>query len=198
MNFKDAVVDPAVSRVKFEREVALYRENSDDYIARGWWMVKAEFPQVLVIFGKPVVAPTLAPFGALVDFSNYDAWPPSVQLVNPFTQVPFKANEVPMPPLPRRRNKDNPQLPQYEHLLQSESAEAIPFICAPGIREYHENPAHSGDSWFTHRKRGEGTLYFILDLLSTYGIGAVTGFSLNIAQIQVGLQGPNSPEEIPE
>ena len=196
MNFKDAVVDPAVSRVKFEREVALYRENSDDYIARGWWMVKAEFPQVLVIFGKPGISPTVAPIGALIDFSNYDAWPPSVQLVNPFTQVPFKTNEVPIPPLMKFHKSDNPNGPQHENLLQTQGPEAIPFICVPGIREYHEHPAHSGDSWFVHRKRGEGTLYFILNLLNTYGIGAITGFSFNL-QIQVGLQGPNTVDEIP-
>lgn len=196
MKFKDAVVDPAVARTKFEREVALYRENSDDYIARGWWMIKAEFPEVAVAFATPTISPPMAPFGALIDFTNYDAWPPSVRLVNPFTQAPFKASEVPIPLLPRRRNADNLQLPQHENLLQSEAPEAIPFICVPGIREYHEHPAHSGDSWFVYRNRGEGTLYFILNLLGTYGLGAITGYSFNM-QINVGLQGPNNPDEIP-
>ena len=195
MNFKDAVVDPDVSRVKFEREVALYRENSDDYIARGWWLVKAEFPQVLVAFATPTISPPMAPFGALIDFTNYDAWPPSVRLVNPFTQTPLKANEISIPPFPRRRNIDNPQLPQHENLLQSENPEAIPFICVPGVREFHEHPAHSGDSWFAHRKRGEGTLYFILNLIGTYGLGAVKGYDL---QMLVRPQGPTNINEIPE
>ena len=34
-------VDPAVSRAKFEREIAEYRSFEADYRARGWFLVKA-------------------------------------------------------------------------------------------------------------------------------------------------------------
>ena len=197
MKVKEAFVDPAVSRAKFEREVAQYRENEDDYISRGWWLVKATFPEVFVVFGTPLLTPAMAPFGALIDFTNYDVWAPSVRLAHPFTRELYLGNQIPIPPLPRRQTTEvgNGQPPQHqiEHLLQIEGPNEAPFICVPGIREYHEHPAHSGDSWFVHRKRGEGTLYFVLNLLGTYGLGAIKSFSI---QMQVGVQGPATVEEI--
>lgn len=193
----EKLVDPAVTRVKYEREVELYRQNADDYIARGWWMVKATFPEVVMVLGTPNLVPAIAPFGALIDFTNYDILPPSVRLIHPFTQVPYTSKEVPIPPLPRRVMLDE-QNGKVEHLLQSPGPDEEPFICVPGIREYHQHPAHSGDSWFVHRNRGEGTLYFILNLLSTYGIGAVKGYSVQMEIKAIGLEGPQKAEDIPE
>lgn len=197
MGAKRAFVDPSVSRAKFESEVGEYRKHEDDYIGRGWWLVKAEFPQVFVVFGAPAGPLPMVPFGALIDFTDYDALPPSVSLVNPFTREPYLGAHIAFPPLPRRRTVTlgDGQPPQHtvEHLLQIEGPDKTPFICVPGIREYHEHPAHTGDSWFVHRKRGEGTLYFILNLLGTYGAGAVKGLGI---QFNVMVQGP-TVEEIP-
>ena len=194
-------VDPNVSRAKFEREIAEFRRHEDDYIRRGWWMVRAEFPEVFVVFGTPALSPPVVAFGALLDFTNYDFWPPSVRLANPFTREPYKAGQLPIPPMPRRTVSTpgpDPQQPQeilVEHLLQFEDAEEVPFLCVPGVREYHEHPAHSGDSWLLRRGRGEGTLYFILNRLGTYGLGAVKGLS---AQMRITIQGPSNVLEIPE
>ncbi len=27
----------------------------------------------------------------------------------------------------------------------------LPFLCVPGVREYHEQPIHEGDDWLLHR-----------------------------------------------
>ena len=184
----ETIVDPSVSRAKFAREVAAYRAMEEVYIRQGWWMVKADYPEVLIVFGTAHLKPPLVAFGALLDFTNYDLWPPSVKLVNPFTQVPFKATELPTV-LPRRqmaRPLDNtttntPGSPAS--LVPSQAGQIIlqpmivhnppdgePFLCLPGTRAYHEHPSHSGDSWLLHRGRGEGTLSFILNTLYTYGV----------------------------
>ena len=44
-------VDPRVSRMKFEREIAEYRSYEEDYRARGWFLLKAEWPEVIVSYG---------------------------------------------------------------------------------------------------------------------------------------------------
>jgi hypothetical protein len=102
-----------------------------------------------------------------------------VTLVNPFTREPYKARELPVhflrpPPaaeiLPQvmammEQGVPFEQLMRPTRLLVWYAPDDIPFVCLPGIREYHEHPGHSGDSWLLHRGRGEGTFFFILDQL---------------------------------
>ena len=44
-------VDPTVSRAKFDREIADYRSFEADYRSRGWFLVKADWPLVIVCSG---------------------------------------------------------------------------------------------------------------------------------------------------
>ena len=44
--------DPSVSRTKFDREIAEYRALEADYRARGWFLVKAEWPVVVVVLAS--------------------------------------------------------------------------------------------------------------------------------------------------
>lgn len=186
---EELLVDPQVSKAKFERELAEYRKNEDDHLHRGWWMLRAEFPEVFIVFGAPKVRPPTVVFGALLNFANYDLWPPSVKLVDPFTRVPYKANELPTV-LKRQTTAAAPaqlaaqgfsMVQQEQQLMVAHNPEDVPFLCIPGVREYHEHPAHSGDSWLLHRGTGEGNLYFLLDQLYKYGVEPIIDY-------QVGLQ----------
>ena len=182
------LVDPAVSRVKFERELATYRALADDHRRRGWWLLDAEFPTAFVVFATPRVKPPAVVFGAVLDFSNYDFWPPSVRLVDPFTCEPYRARDLPGDLRRRVPVQLQPELAglglgsfQNQPMMQFLDPEELPFLCLPGVREYHEHPGHSGDSWLLHRGKGEGTLHFILNQLYTYGVQPINGY-------QVGLQ----------
>jgi hypothetical protein len=175
-------VDPAVSRAKFEREVADFRRFAGAYQQRGIFLIDASFPNafalLLAIHAKP--APML-PFGVVLDFSDYDVAPPSVQLVNPFTRAKLKRSEIPydfrrlLPPA-----AGAPTGPQSFQLLLQAFVDERPFICLQGIREYHESPAHTGDSWFLHRGTGVGTLTFLLDVLSRYGAAPIVGPGISV------------------
>lgn len=185
----DTLVDPRVSRAKFQREVTHFRQFEQDYILRGWWILRAEFPEVWINFAKTVAPfPPIVVFGARLNFTNYDFWPPSVRIVHPFTGVPFRYNELPSQLL-RRMNSpgkaqdrpteaDNTQPTQlavgaeqqqapYQAIMQPDE---IPFMCLPGVREYHDHPAHTGDSWFLHRSTGVGSLNYILEQIHKYGV----------------------------
>jgi hypothetical protein len=178
----EALVDPAVSEAKFNREVADFRKLEDVYRARGWWMLKAEFPEISVVFASPKLTPPAVVFGIDLNFLNYDLWPPSVRLVNPFTRIPYTMNQVPsklnrmvmVQPTPSQAGHMT-----FQDLMQSHGPDQIPFLCLPGVREYHEHPGHTGDSWLLHRGKGEGTLNYILTQVSTYGVEPIN--SLNMA-----------------
>ena len=194
-------VDPAVSRAKFERELADYRKLADEYARRGWWMIKAEFPEVFVVFAAPQLKPPAVVFGALLDFTNYDFLPPSVRLVDPFTREPYKGKNLPVPllrrsqlaPLPINSINDSSDLPP-QALMQFHNPEDIPFLCMPGVREYHQHPAHSGDLWLLHRDRGEGRLFFILDHLYRYGVAPLQAYHIQLAISGLGLLQGDVPE----
>lgn len=183
----EMLVDPAVSRAKLDRELAEYRKSENEYLSRGWWMLKAESPEVFVVFVAAKLKPRGIVFGAVLDFSNYDLWPPSVRLVDPLTRVPYKFRE-----LPSRLNRRIPGviLPKLEaggvvlveaqSLMQAHHPDDVPFLCIPGVREYHQHPTHTGDPWLSHRGKGEGTLYFILNQLYKYGVEPVSGYQCGV------------------
>ena len=68
---------------------------------------------------------------------------------------------------------------QPQNLLQSHQNEP-PFFCIAGIKEYHDHPAHTGDSWLLHRKKGEGSLGFILDQLYNHSTAIIVSYQFNL------------------
>jgi hypothetical protein len=184
-------VDLSVSRTKFDREIAEFRSLGGEYRKRGWFLVEAEFPRVLAIMAAPQLKPSAIVLGVALDYTNYDAAPPSVRLVNPFTDEPYKFQELPtqlMRALPEQQvalpgNPGNaPQLrvqPQ-QPLMQAHGPDEIPFLCLAGVKEYHEHPAHSGDVWELHRVTGAGRLVRLLEVVSRYGLEPISGFGVQL------------------
>lgn len=195
--------DLAVSRRKFDREIAEFRHLGDDYRQRGWFLVHAEYPRVLVILASPKLSPSAIVSGVSFDYTNYDAAPPSVRLVHPFTGQPYKASELPTQLL-RALPEQQIQLPglaegaphiamqPQQPLMQSHAPDEIPFLCLAGVREYHEHPAHNGDLWELHRAGGAGRLVRLLEIISRYGLEPITGFAVQLVP-QVGFRLGPSP-----
>jgi hypothetical protein len=198
----EILVDPNVSRTKFDREVERYRRISSDCRKKGWWMLDAQFPNVLLAFVPPQVRPWPVAFAALINFDNYDLWAPSVRLVDPFTMQPLRRREIPPSLTFGRRLKttvDVPGIGQIEGfeqpLLMDHGPDELPFFCIPGVREYHTHPAHTGDDWLLHRDRGEGTLYFIVEKLARYGLEPITAYEVRVGGIQLsGFVRKEAPE----
>jgi hypothetical protein len=181
-------VDPAVSCAKFEQEVADFRSLADEYRRTGWFLLEAEFPRVLVAMAAPQCTPPAIVLGVEIDYTNYDAEPPSVRLVDPFSGDPYLAESLPTP-LPRAAVAQSVQLPGMPGALQVQGAQPlmqaygpkeIPFLCIAGVREYHQHPAHSGDPWEMHRSSGAGRLVRLLEVIHTYGVAPVKGYGVNL------------------
>jgi len=180
--------DPAVVQRKVSRELQDFADQIDHYRSRGIWVIEYRFPELVVAFATPrIKAFPLVPFGVILDLSNYDVEPPSVRFVNPLTRVPLKAREIPtrlqrlkfhhaLPPDPVLFNPLvgqlllNPLEVTNQELLQGWGPDDDrPFVCSQGVREYHDNPGHSADSWWFHRATGAGSICRLLDLIARNG-----------------------------
>lgn len=190
-------VDPEVSRVKFAREVAQYRSMESVYRKKGWFLLDAEFPKAFVVFAATKLKPSPIVAAVVVDFTDYDLRPPSVTFVDPFTRdpVPAKLLQVQMLrriAIPGATPETVAALAQQgavqlTNMIQCNSPEDPPFICLPGIREYHDNPAHTGDSWLLHRKSGEGSLVFILEKIWVHGVNPIEHYQVQVQMPAVNM-----------
>ena len=195
-------VDPSVSRTKFEREIDDYRALESDYRARGWLLVKAEWPVVVVVLASHQTKPPAIVAAVQFDYSNYDAEPPSVRFIDPFSGRLLPFNELPTR-LPRGVPGQEMPMPvpggpkvqvmMAQDLMQAHSPEDIPFLCVPGVKEYHDHPGHSGDPWEVHRSAGEGRLVRLLGVISKYGLEPIKGFNVNLVP-QVTFAVPELPQ----
>jgi hypothetical protein len=179
------VVDPSVSREKFESEISEFQRLEEEHRRRGWWMLDSAFPTVFVAMLAIQLRPVAVVCGVLIDFSNYDLDPPSVRLVDPITRVPYRARDLPTV-LHRRQVLEIPgaaagaQMVGAVPLMQAHAPEDIPFLCVPGVREYHNHPAHTGDSWLAHRGKGSGKLFSILHTIYQYGIQPISDYGIGM------------------
>lgn len=195
--------DPIVVRRKVERELKEFVERIDHFRSRGIWVLEYSFPELLVAFVAAKVKPyPVAPYGVLLDLSNYDVEPPSIRFVNPFTRAPLKGGEIPTR-LVRLRTIADTQTPEGAAAVQEQAnpaqgvqvhpdallqwwseADDRPFVCLQGVREYHENPGHTGDPWWSHRAVGAGRIVRLLELISRYGTESMVALQINV-QVQI-------------
>lgn len=187
MEYKESIqiADPEVTKIKFDKEVGKFKAIEEKYRAKGVICSKILFPDIYFIFAIPKLTPTLIAFSIRINFNNYDLEPPSVTVINPFTEELVRRDQVPIGFF--QSNKSNPFQPV--DILQG-IGDVLPFFCIPGIREYHNHSAHSGDSWFLYRTRGEGTLLFIIDQLYNHSIATAKTFQsvLNLVDLKLQVQ----------
>jgi hypothetical protein len=199
-------VDPEVSRAKFGREVAEYQAREASYRARGWLLLDATFPTVRVVMCATRLTPPAVISGIEFDFTNYDEWPPSVRLIDPFTGKPYLFGAMPTslkrrtfgPPLelPGFVGPDGqgPRLAGEQPLMQASNPDEVPFLCLAGVREYHDHPAHSGDSWDLYRDAGAGRLLRLLEVIDTYGVRPISDYNVELVPRITGFVQSEVPE----
>ena len=188
-NAMEQYVDPAVSRTKFEREISDYHSLEADYRARGWFLIKADWPVAVVVLASNKTTPPAIVTAVQFDYTNYDVEPPSVRLIDPFSgrfllskelpirlrrAIPGQEMAMPVPGGPKL------QVNMEQDLMQAHAPEELPFLCVAGVKEYHDHPGHSGDPWELHRSAGEGRLVRLLGVISKYSLEPVKGFNVNL------------------
>jgi len=184
---------PEISRAKFASEVDEFHKIQDVWRKKGVLCLKAEFPlaQFVFIAQLPKPQPSAVIFAALIDFTNYDVEPPSIVFIDALTGDPLKRKQMGGLQFIQHKMTNinvNGQVLQAKHPtdILIGQAEEYPFLCLPGVREYHNHPQHSGDSWLLHRNAGgEGTLGFLLTKLYEHSIPFVKGYNV---QFTVSIQ----------
>jgi hypothetical protein len=194
---KEVFVDPAISGRKFDSEVREWKKRAGEHGRRGIVLVDAEFPKAFAIFALPSVRPAHLLFGVELDFKNYDIWPPSLRFADPLSRelwpggmnAPVNVSVgAAMAPLFLRFRTDpsNAGNATMEVPVMCQGNTAPAFLCMRGVREYHEHPAHSGDSWLQYRGSGVGTLFYLLDKLHEFGIAHVAGLRVGLNYVSGG------------
>ncbi len=157
------MIDRRVERAKFEAELRALEACAPLLRSRGCTIARAEFPSVNVIFTPrwPMMALVIASdgsrlvrqplpgapprtFGARIDFSGFDVLPLSVSFRDPSTWVPLPCGAVGGF---HCQPKQVPLIVVHRH-----PKTGLPFLCVPGVREYHEQPIHEGDDWLLYRE----------------------------------------------
>ena len=188
------VTDPRVSRTKFAREIREFRRLAGSYRERGWFLAEATFPVVVAVLAAHQVKPSAVVLGVRFDYTDYDFRPPSVQIVDPFTAIPYVTRDLPtnllraVPGAPVQvagLPEGFPAPRVTQPLLQSYGPDELPFLCIPGVREYHDHPSHSGDAWELHRRSGAGRLVRLLEVIDRYGTAPITGYNVQL-QVKIG------------
>lgn len=189
------VVDPEVTRLKLERELELWRENEQTYRKRGWMLLgRRELEVDIGFLGRlPVGAVQIPAMTACVriDFTDFDLEPPSVEFIDAFT------GEYAPPPV--QALVDTDEGPR-DLVVHSHPDTNRPFFCVPGIRQYHDHPQHSGDSWLLHRSTGEGSLATICDRIWRAMARNLLGVHVELqtlpGQLKLQLRVVNAPGEV--
>jgi Predicted metal binding domain len=166
------VIDPEISRVKFESELKKFRDAAGYQQGRGVVMIKAEYPEMIISFFAVQLKPAALVFTVKFNFENYDMEPLSVRFIDLFTgnALPKEANLFYKTSVPG----------QLANFCQKDEQQ-LPFLCLPGVKEYHDHPAHTGDSWLLHRNvGGEGSLGFLVDKLYQYGVKPLLNYAIPI------------------
>lgn len=186
-------IDVKASRLKYTNEVGLFKQNLALHRKRGILLLEDEFPDIAIAFSAVKLRPAPIVFAVRINFDNYDLVPPSVIFINPFTGDSINSyRDIPTVFKRRIPNSTTPQ-----PLLQEDTGK-IPFICIPGVREYHEHPRHTGNSWFLYRKKdGVGSLGYLVEKLYEYGIIAINSYQfppIAVNQIGLGIDSNSLPE----
>ena len=177
------LVPPQVSQAKLDDELAQWHANADVYRRRGWLLLGVEGLRVDVAFLASVAVGDLqlpsVTAAIRLQYDNYDLWPPSLTFIDPRTGDPT------VPPV-NAIEQDGAEL---RNALLGHPATGRPFLCIPGLREYHSHPQHTGDDWLLHRDQGAGRLAVICDTVWRRMVRNVLGVSVQLQSLpKVGTQ----------
>lgn len=183
------LVDPAVSRAKFERELRNLRRRDTSYARRGWLLLSAEFPHIEIAFLAMNTQPSVIVAAVRFDFTDYDLHPLSVRFIDHRTGgvlaregLTFRMSILPdgMPFEMGMMLAAQGKIDQLPDMIQGYPGQPA-FLCLPGVREYHEHVSHSGDPWELHRASGEGSLLQIAEKIWQFGANPMKQISMQFS-----------------
>lgn len=139
-------MDLEVSRRKLTQAITALTEEAGDFVdVRGWVVTSTDYPVLAVVFRHPKSGRRIG-FRFLCD--HWDEDPPSLSLFDPMS-----GHELPWEEWPQGGWAAASQHPRTRK----------PFLCLPGIREYHTHDSHLNDKWEDLRSRETYKLLHIVE-----------------------------------
>lgn len=149
---------------------------------------------VRVTFIGRHILPRVAVCTADIDFTNYDIVPPSVRFLDPLTFKPAICGSYQQVPPSEIRSliqgtyvKDG----NVSNIILNHAEDGMPFLCLPGVREYHSHPQHTDEPWQKYRKNLSGhILYYLLDVIDNCCVEPMKALAVNVnfgAKLFVGV-----------
>lgn len=190
------LVDPAVSRVKFDRELRNLRRRDTSYARRGWLLLKAEFPHIEIAFLAMNTQPSMIVAAVRFDFTDFDLHPLSVRFIDHRTGAVLQREGLSfwmkiladgMPIEMGMMLAAQGKADQLPDMIQGYPGQPA-FLCLPGVREYHDHVSHSGDPWELHRESGEGAMLQIVEKIWQFGANPMNQIRMQVSMVpQPGL-----------
>lgn len=188
------LVDPIVSREKFQREFDLWKANSKS-AERGWLLLNYDNTELTIelAFIASIAMSSGSSFlpiiacGVRLTYENYDLWPPSLTFIDVVSREPQKPHVGAIV-----QTTGGPQ----NLVIDGHPTTHRPFLCLAGIREYHTHPQHTGDDWLLHRAAHEGSVSTICDRIWRLMVKNIMGLQVNMqalplwplrAQLQIAI-----------
>lgn len=184
MQFAPALlVEKEVSRLKLKKDVELWLANSA-HRERGWLLLRYDEEKLVVevaFMSRITLSSGSAPISIVscavrLSYENYDLWPPSLTFIDAVSREPVK---------PHVRAVHWVEGGARDVLIDSHPDSGMPFLCIPGIREYHAHPQHTGDSWLLHRPQGEGRLTTVCERIWRLMARNVVGLNVQLQALPV-------------
>lgn len=173
------LVPEQVTAAKFSEQLDRWHANAEVYARRGWLLlsigdlsVDVGFLRNVAMGGRAIPVMTAC---VRLDYWNFDLWPPSLTFLDPLTRQPA-------PPPVRAPDRVSAEEVR-DALIDQHPATLQPFLCLPGIREYHSHPQHSGDDWLLHRHLREGDLAVVCERIWRRMSRNVLGMSVAIQSL---------------
>ena len=139
-------MNKAVSRRKFAAEVRSLRTEVAAFVsAKGWKLVSSSYPILAVVFRHHR---SLREIEFRFTCDDWDGLPPSLSLHDPSDGRELQWEEWPK---------------NVWSVHESHPTTGKPFLCLPGIREYHTHPSHLNDKWEGYQLRETYRLRDIID-----------------------------------
>lgn len=174
------LVPREVSQAKLDEELAQWHANSEVYRRRGWLLLSARNLEVEVAFvGSISLGQSQLPSitaAIRLTYENYDLWPPSL------TFIDVRTGESTYPVARALDRGDGGDV--RDVLLDHPTGR--PFLCLPGLREYHSHPQHTGDNWLLHRTSGAGRIAVICDSVWRRMSRNVIGLAVQVNSLPPG------------
>lgn len=137
-------MDSEIVKRFFEADAQKINENVSLLTACRWKIIKIEFPIIAISMIHPQ---SLKEYYFMF---TYDDIPISLQVVNHDTFLPAPFSEW----------------PQGQYFLSEHSTTHKPFLCAPGIKEYHTHSSHSSEAF--NYTTGEFRLPSVVDTVYSH------------------------------